>query len=68
MTGGSKEAFTLAGKVSQAWINFARSGNPSHPGLPVWEPYTQSNGSTMLLDNNCVLVHNHDKAVFEAIK
>ncbi|MFN8208028.1 MAG: carboxylesterase family protein [Bacteroidales bacterium] len=68
MTGGSKDAYLLAGKVSQAWINFARSGNPSHQGLPMWEPYTRSNGSTMLLDNNCVLVHNHDKAVFEAIK
>ena len=28
---GSRE---LAAKVSDAWINFARKGDPNHPGLP----------------------------------
>jgi para-nitrobenzyl esterase len=29
MTGGGKEAYALADKMSSSWINFARSGNPS---------------------------------------
>ena len=35
-TGGTTEARELAAKVSQAWIQFARTGNPNHSGLPRW--------------------------------
>ena len=38
-TGGTPAAFALQDKVSQAWINFARTGNPSQPGLD-FKPYT----------------------------
>ena len=30
----------LQDKVSQAWVNFAKTGNPSQPGLE-WKPYTK---------------------------
>lgn len=63
MTGGGKDAYALADKVSQAWINFARSGNPNHKGLPTWQAYTQMNGATMLLDNTCVEKAHHDKDI-----
>jgi len=42
----------LADKMSQSWINFARSGNPAAPGLPVWPAYTKENGSLMILIMN----------------
>jgi para-nitrobenzyl esterase len=61
MTGGGKEAYLLADKVSQAWINFARNGNPSHKGLPAWQPYTPEKGATMIFDNQCVEKYHHDK-------
>ncbi len=61
MTGGSKEAQKLAEKVSQAWINFARTGNPNAKGLPQWVPYTQAKGATMILDNVSQLKYHHDK-------
>jgi para-nitrobenzyl esterase len=61
MTGGGKAAYLLADKVSQAWINFARNGNPSHKGLPAWQPYTPEKGATMIFDNQCVEKYHHDK-------
>jgi len=38
----------LADLMSRYWINFARSGNPNGPGLPVWPAYTT--GSDLFLD------------------
>jgi para-nitrobenzyl esterase len=48
-TGGGTGAMTLQDKVSQAWINFARTGNPSQPGL-VWKPYTKEDPQAMVFD------------------
>ena len=48
-TGGTPAAFALQDKVSQAWINFARTGNPAQPGLE-WKPYTVEARQTMVFD------------------
>jgi para-nitrobenzyl esterase len=48
-TGGGPVAMALQDKVSQAWINFARTGNPSQPGLE-WKPYTKENPQAMVFD------------------
>jgi para-nitrobenzyl esterase len=48
-TGGGPVAMALQDKVSQAWINFAKSGNPSQPGL-VWKPYTKEDPQAMVFD------------------
>ena len=68
MTGGGKEAIELADKMSQAWINFARTGNPNTDGLPQWPEYTQEEGATMIFDNNCELKYNHDKELMEFVR
>jgi para-nitrobenzyl esterase len=60
MTGGGKEAYALADKMSSAWISFARSGNPNAPGLPKWPAYTPENGTLMIFDNACVTKSHHD--------
>lgn len=65
MTGGGGEAHTLADKMSTAWINFAKTGNPNHKGLPTWPKYNKDNGATMLFDNTCVVKNNHDKALIQ---
>ena len=36
----------LAAMMTRYWANFARSGDPADPDLPVWEPYT---GGDMVL-------------------
>ena len=49
MGGATPEAKEVAQKMSQAWINFARTGNPSQPGLE-WTPFTTASRGTMLFD------------------
>lgn len=65
MTGGGKEAYVLADKISQGWINFARTGDPNHKGLPVWPKYTSSVGATMMFDNTCTIRNHPDKELLE---
>lgn len=65
MTGLTKEAFQLGDRMSQAWINFARSGNPQYNRLPAWEAYLPANGNTLLLNATPQLVQHHDKKLLE---
>lgn len=59
-TGGGEDAWALSDVMSQAWINFARTGNPSVDGQDAWEPYTREGGATIVFDNDVRLVHHHD--------
>ena len=61
MTGGGEKAHILADKMSSAWINFAKTGNPNHNGLPQWPEYNPENTSTMFFDNTCEVKPQHDK-------
>jgi para-nitrobenzyl esterase len=51
-TGDTPEAQVLAKKMATAWANFARTGNPSLPGL-TWTPADPDHGQTMVWDNHC---------------
>jgi len=53
ITGDRPDRYELAAVVSQAWIAFARTGNPSHPRIPEWKPITVGNRETMILDVPC---------------
>jgi len=67
-TGNTEEAWKLADKMSSAWINFVKTGNPNVEGvLPNWEPYTAENGATMYFDNECRIVNNHDRELMHFI-
>lgn len=68
MTGGGPEALRLADVMSQAWINFARTGNPGTDELPQWPAYNCSEGATMFFDNECIVRYNHDKELMEFIR
>jgi len=40
-----------------AWIAFARTGNPNHKGLPEWQPYDIEKRATMTLGKDCKQVN-----------
>jgi para-nitrobenzyl esterase len=39
-------------------VNFARTGNPNHDGLPHWPAYTSEQRATMYLDAPCAVRNN----------
>ncbi|MFL6619136.1 MAG: carboxylesterase/lipase family protein [Povalibacter sp.] len=55
LTGNSPEAQKTADQMSEAFLAFARSGNPNHPGIPQWRPYELATRATMVFDANSEL-------------
>jgi para-nitrobenzyl esterase len=60
-SGGAPEAFVLSKQISTAWVNFARTGNPNHDGLPHWPTYTAENQATMYFDTPCVVRNSPER-------
>jgi len=52
-SGGGPKPAALAGKMSDAWIAFARTGNPNTPQLPRWPSYDAKTRSTMIFNDDC---------------
>ena len=48
--------------MATAWANFARTGNPSQPGL-TWEPFDPTRFQTMVFDNNCRMADDPEAEV-----
>jgi para-nitrobenzyl esterase len=61
-TGNTPEAQTLARKMATAWAHFARTGNPSQPGL-TWTPFEPETCPTMVFDNKCGMVNDPEGEV-----
>jgi para-nitrobenzyl esterase len=60
MTGNGPKARALAARMSEAWIHFARTGDPNHPGIPHWKPFDPSTNGTMVFDNECTFREHMD--------
>ena len=41
------DAIALSRQMSAAWVQFARTGNPNHAGLPHWPAYTSAQRAVM---------------------
>jgi len=61
-TGDTPEARALATKMATAWANFARTGDPSQPGL-AWAPSDPDRCQTMIFDNHCRMEDDPEGAV-----
>jgi para-nitrobenzyl esterase len=60
-TGGGPAPRALAAKVSDAWINFARRGDPNHAGLPPWPRFSKQSGPVMVFNTSCEVKSDYDK-------
>ncbi len=60
MTGGGARARALGELMADTWIQFARTGDPNHPGLPRWTPFSRGPAATMIFDDQTRLEHNPD--------
>ena len=49
-TGNSPEVRAIADKLASAWVAFAKTGNPNHPGLPEWPAYAPETRPTLIFD------------------
>ena len=67
LTGGGKDAYELADKISSAWINFVKTGDPNCKELPKWEAYTPEKGATMVFDNKCEAEYNFDQKLIDLV-
>jgi para-nitrobenzyl esterase len=60
----------LADRMSAAWAQFARTGNPNIPSLPNWPEYNEKTRETMILDRDCKVVSDPgaaERAAMEGI-
>jgi para-nitrobenzyl esterase len=72
LTGGGSEAMALADKVSDAWIAFARTGDPNTPKLPHWPAFNSNDRPTMVINKVSKVendpIREQRLAMFQALK
>ncbi len=56
--GGAAER--LEQQMTDAWLNFARTGDPNSRNLPHWPACAPGDEACMLFDRTCRVAHNHD--------
>lgn len=52
-TGGGERARRLGSVMSEAWIQFARHGDPNHRDLPQWKPYSTAGKEMIIFNDVC---------------
>jgi para-nitrobenzyl esterase len=68
--GRRPERFQAARNMSAAWAAFARTGDPSHAGIPTWPPYDTRRRATMILDAECRVVddpHREERLLWDEL-
>jgi para-nitrobenzyl esterase len=70
LTGNTAQAQQAADQMSDAFIAFAKTGNPNHKGIPEWKPYELAKRSTMVFDAKSQLVDDprgEERKLFAAV-
>jgi para-nitrobenzyl esterase len=58
LLGHDPEVIKLGKVVSETWVEFARTGNPNHSGLPHWPSYDTEKRATMTFNAPCKVVND----------
>jgi len=58
MTGTGQDRYTLADKMSSAWVAFARIANPNQKSLPNWPCFDNTQRATMIFSNECRIIND----------
>jgi len=65
--GAGDDPQTLAEQMSEAWLAFARTGDPSTPALPDWPAYEPGRRATMVFDLESRVVEDPYPAMRRAV-
>jgi para-nitrobenzyl esterase len=60
-TAGAPGARQLAARMADAWVAFARIGDPNNSAIPDWPAYAAAERATMIFDNECRVAHDPDR-------
>jgi para-nitrobenzyl esterase len=58
LVGTGPKIQSMADRISGAWVAFARTGNPSHSGIPQWPAFQSNQRMTMVIDNEWKVVND----------
>jgi len=58
----------LEEQIFGAVMQFARTGNPNHEGLPEWPSITLEDEATMIFDRKCEVRHNYDDELMKFLE
>ncbi|WP_375289202.1 carboxylesterase/lipase family protein [Qipengyuania sp.] len=64
----TSETKRMADLMADAWIAFARTGNPNTPALPAWPSYDVPGRATMIFDIDPQVVRDPDSAERELLQ
>lgn len=68
--GRTEETQRLSEQMMDAWIAFARSGNPNHENIPEISPYDKENRATILFDKDVTIEqdpYGNERAVWDGL-
>jgi para-nitrobenzyl esterase len=68
LVGAGPQVAALEREMSDAWLAFARTGNPNTPGLPQWPAYDAARRATMVFDAETRVVDDPDGAIRKALE
>ena len=57
----------LQSQMAQALINFTKTGNPNHEGIPTWNPTTEGNEETIIFDKEVTVANNFDHKLMKRL-
>ena len=57
---GPNPPMGLSDAMQDAWISFARTGDPNHKGLPEWPAYEPAHRATMIFNTKSKVVEDPD--------